>query len=469
MKSKGRADMRRSTALSMFNPAASRGTVDTGGRRRRRRTAVTSLLAVAMVAAGCGSSKPSSANAGTTPATSASSSSGSTGSSGSPNSSKPFVIGAVMSETGSFSAVDIGELDGLKVGVDEVNAAGGIMGRKVVLDVVNDNSNANQEILAVEKLESKGNIDLLVPDPISPLSLASLPYETQNKILSMTGSSTPALGDPSKYPYNFILGELTSKRVPAVADAIKQFSKGDTKVGLLYSTTTAQTAFGTAFAAFAPSHGLSISKQLTVNGAASDMTPQLEALRSAGANVVVFDSEINGSLHVLMTGMEQLGWTAPVYVPPEAVEGSLNTQIPSAVASQFHAVLERVEVRPANGSTPPALANYIKALSAYGPIESVMISLTQTDLAWIAKWGYETAQKQYGNTSGPTVTKVLETITNGSFPSSYDKVWVPNPGFTSKYHDTQQFNYSNFFGVVGASPLVNGQYTGQYYSVPEDA
>jgi branched-chain amino acid transport system substrate-binding protein len=73
-----------------------------------------------------------------------SSSSGDTSSSG--NSKAPITIGASLSLTGDFSADGQAFDRGYLLWQKDVNAEGGILGRKVVLKILNDNSSPNQVV-----------------------------------------------------------------------------------------------------------------------------------------------------------------------------------------------------------------------------------------------------------------------------------------------------------------------------------
>lgn len=73
----------------------------------------------------------------------------------------PVVVGAVVSQTGSQAALAESYGKGLQVWRDEVNAAGGLLGRRVELRVLDDHSEAARAGPAYAELVS-GGADLLV-------------------------------------------------------------------------------------------------------------------------------------------------------------------------------------------------------------------------------------------------------------------------------------------------------------------
>ena len=88
-----------------------------------------------------------------------SSSGGSTGHTAS-GSKSPLVIGASLSLTGDFSADGQAYQKGYDFWAAEVNAAGGILGRKVQMKILNDNSSPSQVVTNYQTLISSDHVAL---------------------------------------------------------------------------------------------------------------------------------------------------------------------------------------------------------------------------------------------------------------------------------------------------------------------
>jgi branched-chain amino acid transport system substrate-binding protein len=95
--------------------------------------------------------------------------SGGSGSSGS--SSKPLVIGISLSFSGDFSDPGHAAELGYKLWADTVNKHGGILGRKVVLKIVDDASSPNQVVTNYQTLITRDKVDLVF-GPFSTLLTA---------------------------------------------------------------------------------------------------------------------------------------------------------------------------------------------------------------------------------------------------------------------------------------------------------
>ncbi len=82
------------------------------------------------------------------------------GSPGGASSGKPLVIGASVSLTGDFADSGKAIKNGYQLWADTVNAAGGILGRKVQLDIVDDASSPTQVVTNYQNLINKDHVDL---------------------------------------------------------------------------------------------------------------------------------------------------------------------------------------------------------------------------------------------------------------------------------------------------------------------
>jgi len=78
------------------------------------------------------------------------------------NAQTPIVVGAVITQTGAQAPDAEGYRAGLRVWEDEVNAGGGLLGRKVELRLLDDGSNAIRNGALYEQLIQEQHADLLI-------------------------------------------------------------------------------------------------------------------------------------------------------------------------------------------------------------------------------------------------------------------------------------------------------------------
>lgn len=126
---------------------------------------VLALVAAAVVAGGCGSSGSSS--------------------SGTSGTTKPLVIGISLSASGDFSDPGKAAKLGYQLWADTVNKSGGVLGRHVVLKIVDDASDPTQVVTNYQTLITRDKVDLVF-GPFSTLLTA------------------PAARVASRYGYSFV-------------------------------------------------------------------------------------------------------------------------------------------------------------------------------------------------------------------------------------------------------------------------
>ena len=368
-----------------------------------------------------------------------------------------FTIGAVLPRTGAASQYGDFVQAGLLVGIKQVNGLGGILGRQAKLLVRDDATNPGRALLGGKELVSDQNVDFLYPGVISGTTMAVLPYTTQQKLFTISNGASPQIGDAGKFPYSFQLADLSTKRAPAMAAAMKRL--GGTRVGILVSTNPPQVALGDALAADLPTkYGLPVAAYVKYAGDSTDVAPQLQSLRDAGADIVAFSAVTREGVRVVMTGMQTLGWAAKVVGEPAALYGDLTEQVPSAVQSQFFAVNYWIGAQ-LDTSTPERDA-LIRDLRELGPIQNLAISALARDVVHMCKWALETAQAESGSAGSDAVKSVMETIGKRKLPPGVS-LTLGNPGYTPGDHTTTNADYAAFWSLIRVSKPVDGAYLGE--------
>jgi ABC-type branched-subunit amino acid transport system substrate-binding protein len=71
---------------------------------------------------------------------------------------KPILIGLIAGTTGAYGSTGVAVVNGAQMAVDKINAAGGVMGRKLKLDAHNDNASATLSGQLFQKLVSDGAV-----------------------------------------------------------------------------------------------------------------------------------------------------------------------------------------------------------------------------------------------------------------------------------------------------------------------
>ncbi|MCL0107480.1 ABC transporter substrate-binding protein [Peptococcaceae bacterium] len=102
-------------------------------------------------------------------------------------------IGCVLSMSGALGAMGVKMADAVKMAVDEINAQGGINGKKIELLLEDDATDPVQSLSAVRKLHSVDGVNLMIAGMTSGAAKAIGPHLAENKILAISPSATSPL------------------------------------------------------------------------------------------------------------------------------------------------------------------------------------------------------------------------------------------------------------------------------------
>jgi branched-chain amino acid transport system substrate-binding protein len=166
---------------------------------------------------------------------------GGNGTNSTSSSGNEIVIGEYGSLTGPEATFGVSTDQGVKMAIDEINAAGGINGKKIRVVVEDDQSKPEEAATAVSKLISQNNVVAVIGEVASSNSLAAAPIAQQNKIPMITPSSTnPKVTQVGDYifrvcfidPYqgealaHFVKENLGMNRAAILRDVKSDYSMG---------------------------------------------------------------------------------------------------------------------------------------------------------------------------------------------------------------------------------------------------
>jgi branched-chain amino acid transport system substrate-binding protein len=132
-------------------------------------------------------------------------------------------------------------IDSVKMAIDEINAQGGVLGRKLEMIVADEGEAASEGpkvgIAAVNKLTSEDHVDVLIGGYDSGVTLGELPHIARAKTIFLgIGSASPAIqqkvkDDYEHYKYIFRVNPINSAKQ---AQALISFVTGKLKDELGY-------------------------------------------------------------------------------------------------------------------------------------------------------------------------------------------------------------------------------------------
>jgi branched-chain amino acid transport system substrate-binding protein len=243
-----------------------------------------------------------------------------------------IVVGEYGSLTGGQATFGVSTHNGIMLATDEINAAGGVNGRKIRVITEDDQSKAEEAANAVTKLISQNNVIAVLGEVASSSSLAAAPICQANKVPMITPSSTnekvTQVGDyifrmcfidpyQGEAMANYLSGQLKMKRAALLID-----NKSD------YSTGLAANFEKT----FVKNGGQIVGRQSYAQGD-SDFRSQLTTLKASNPEVIFAPGYYNDigqiAIQARDLGMTQPlaggdGWESPklIEIGGKALEGS---------------------------------------------------------------------------------------------------------------------------------------------------
>ena len=199
----------------------------------------------------------------------------------------PIVIGHLVPLTGFLGTLGQYAINGLKLSVDQLNAAGGINGRQIQI-IAEDSINPETAASKAQRMIERDKVDVLVGEISSASALAISEVATRNKKLFIaTGPRSDVLRADRCSRYMFCTDIPNAVMVNAVGTALKQQGMLE---GKKFFTVTSDYVFGhdllkAAKAFFAANNAELIGDELVPTDA-TDFSANILKIRQAKPDVV---------------------------------------------------------------------------------------------------------------------------------------------------------------------------------------
>ncbi len=286
-------------------------------------------------------------------------------------------IGLVAALSGQSAKSGEAITRGLSIAIDEINASGGLLGKKLELVRRDDESNPAKGVLAARELIQKEKVAVLFGGLDTPVSMAIVPFANQLKtpFVGVWAAGTPITRNGAKENYVF--------RVSAVDELVDQalvnyaVSKyGAKKPGMILINNS-----------WGESNEDGLKKALAAKGMASagvekfesgdvDVTPQLTRLKAAGADALFLVANVAPSAQVVKS-LDRMGWDVPV-VSHWGPAGGRFGELAGASAAKVHFVQTFVFQEGQGGKAGEVLA---KLKAKYPEIKSLADVTPATGIA----------------------------------------------------------------------------------------
>src|SRR6266481_3979618 len=315
---------------------------------------------------------------------------------------EPIRIGYLPALTGPSSSTGIGINRGTLLAVDEINAAGGINGRKIELIVRDTQSDPTKAVNAVAELTQRQKVAIIWGPVNSGEALAATPLIARDKVPMIHPCWVDQLIDVKKYPMAF-RNAPTNQQIGGAANHYVVDVLKLKKAAVISDTTGYGTASVEAYVPMLKAKGAEVVFSGHVDAANPDLKPELLRMRDAGAQVIMPWSVNAGFLARIINTRGQMGWDVPIVGQTTLGSGQTKALLEKP---EYWAKVYPNNFRPVCYTPDGKLADRTTAFLER--LKSAQIDLSDTLLWWVAV-GYDSpyliaeAMKNVGTEPEPVV------------------------------------------------------------------
>ncbi|HTQ52334.1 MAG TPA: ABC transporter substrate-binding protein [Candidatus Acidoferrales bacterium] len=304
-------------------------------------------------------------------------------------------IGEYASLTGSEATFGQSSHKGTALAVDDLNAAGGVLGKKIQLITEDDQSQAGQPATVVRKLISSDGVMAVLGEVASSRSLEAAPICQENKIPMISPASTnPRVTEAGDYIFRVcfidpfqgtVMANFARKTLKLKSAAVLKETSSDYSVGLAKYFVAGFTADG----------GNIVGEENYSHGD-KDFSAQLTALKADNPDGI-FVPGYYTEVGLIALQARQLGITVPLF----GGDGWESSSLVPIGGRALEGCYFSTHYSPQD--TSPAVQNFVKEYRArYGDTPDAMAALGYDSAMILAD-----ALKRAGSTEGAKVREAL--------------------------------------------------------------
>ncbi len=339
----------------------------------------------------------------------------------------PIKIGVSGPYTGGSSPMGLSMRDGVRLAADEINKAGGVLGRQIQLVERDDEAKNERGVQIAQELINKEQVVADLGFINTGVALASQRFYQEAKVPVINNVATGSLITkqflPPEFADNYVFRTSANDTIQSgmiVDEAIVK--RKFTKVAILADSTNYGQLGREDLEKALAARGVKPVAVEKFNIKDTDMTSQLLKAKAAGAQIILTYG-IGPELAQIANGMAKLGWKVPMV---GSWTLSMANFIDNAGANSDGARMPQTFIQEPN--TPKRKAFIDAYLKAYHPANGRIPSPVSAAQGYDSMYLLAAAIKQAGSTDGPKIRAALENlnqkvdgvVTNYDKPYSHD-------------------------------------------------
>src|SRR5215475_6303241 len=182
-------------------------------------------------------------------------------------------IGVTQPLTGAFAASGNYVAQGAKIAEEEINKAGGVLGRKIQLVIEDNKSNPTEAVATAEKLINGDKVPVMMGAWSSTLTLAVMPKLEEYKVPMLVETSSSGKITVSGNPYIFRISPTSEMEAKAFTPLFAKL--GIKKADFLATNNDFGLGAAKEFSEAARANGVAVGGMETMDPKATDFSAQL--------------------------------------------------------------------------------------------------------------------------------------------------------------------------------------------------
>ena len=319
----------------------------------------------------------------------------------------PIKIGVTGPFTGGSAPMGVSMRDGVKLAVSEINAKGGVLGRKLELVERDDEAKNERGVQVAQELINKEKVSATVGFINTGVALASQRFYQEAKIPVLNNVATGSIITKqfADQPANYVFRTSASDGIQSAMIVDEAIVKRKlTKVAILADSTNYGQLGREDLEKALDKKGVKAVAIEKFNIKDVDMTAQLLKAKQAGAQAILTYG-IGPELAQIANGMEKLGWKVPMI---GSWTLSMGNFIDNAGKNGDGALMPQTFIQ--DPSTPKRKAFIEAYLKTYNPPNGRIPSPVSAAQGYDSIYLLADAIKQAGSTDGPKVLAALENL-----------------------------------------------------------
>lgn len=234
---------------------------------------------------------------------------------------KEIVIGTHVDLSGPITFWGVPQRNGHIMRVEEINAAGGIHGRKIKLIVEDNGYDPKKGVLAAQKLVQRDKIFAMVGALGTPVAIASMPVSLKANVPHLfPGSNSRRMFEP----FHKLKFSLASPYYDGMRAGVKHFveKKGKKTIGILYQDDDFGKEMLNATIDQAKASGAKVVEKVSYKRASTSFSSQVARLKKANPDLVVMITVVRETV-ATAAEIKKLGWNVDVLAPASACNGAV--------------------------------------------------------------------------------------------------------------------------------------------------